>query len=301
MPLGALTLKTSRVKHAARNKSTTSNKCQRTQTPSPQTTARSQHSSTNAAPPPPQTTTTSQPNPTIAVSALPHTTEATPSTVEGCIFVPTLGSIQHDFLSPSIRHAMVGEEEGDETVRDAEEEESEQKISSGQRPLITIVGHGLHPSDIRSHERDGYFDMFKSLVWWGPRDDARMKDEFHKQCGIRIKDIFYKMRNAIKKLDRMGEDVWKYFHEGWQLEEFKQVSKQNKKNQASTKGRAVHTSRRKAHHDVALDLEKKLSRPPNSDELFIVTHKKKDRKWVDRRSEKTHGMAGFLLELENWS
>ncbi|KAL5078242.1 hypothetical protein RYX36_017226 [Vicia faba] len=128
-----------------------------------------------------------------------------------------------------------------------------------------------------------------------------MEDEFHKQCGIRIKDIFYKMRNAMKKPDWMDEDVRKYLQEGWKLEEFKEVSKQNKKNRASTKGGAVYTSGRKTHHDVALDLEKKLSRPPNSDELFIVTHKKKDRKWVDRRSEKTHGMAGFLLELENWS
>ncbi|KAL5063937.1 hypothetical protein RYX36_025674 [Vicia faba] len=34
--------------------------------------------------------------------------------------------------------------------------------------------------------------------------------------------------------------------------------------------------------------EKKLSRPPNPDELFMVTHKKKNGQWVDRRAENTH-------------
>ncbi|KAL5058305.1 hypothetical protein RYX36_029909 [Vicia faba] len=94
------------------------------------------------------------------------------------------------------------------------------------------------------------------------------------------------MRKLMKNSYWMGEYVWKYLLEEWQLDEFKQVSEQNKKNQASTKSGAVHTSRHRAHHDVSLDM--KLNRPPNPGELFMVTHKKKDGKWVDRCAEKTH-------------
>ncbi|KAL5080521.1 hypothetical protein RYX36_008942 [Vicia faba] len=86
----------------------------------------------------------------------------------------------------------------------------------------------------------------------------------------------------------MGEKVYAYLLDGWQIEEFKKVSRQNKTNRASTKGGAVHTTGRRAHHDVAIELEKKLSRPPNLDELFMVTHKKKNGQWVDRRAENTH-------------
>ncbi|CAI8588925.1 unnamed protein product [Vicia faba] len=50
----------------------------------------------------------------------------------------------------------------------------------------------------------------------------------------------------------------------------------------------VHTTGRRAHRDVAIELEKKLSRPPNLDELFMVTHKKKNGRWVGRDAENTH-------------
>ncbi|KAL5099212.1 hypothetical protein RYX36_003539 [Vicia faba] len=45
---------------------------------------------------------------------------------------------------------------------------------------------------------------------------------------------------------------------------------------------------RRAHYDVVIELEKKFSRPPNPDELFMVAHKKKNGQWVGRDAENTH-------------
>ncbi|XP_045831238.1 uncharacterized protein LOC123922577 [Trifolium pratense] len=65
-------------------------------------------------------------------------------------------------------------------------------------------------------------------------------------------------------------------------------SERNKINRASSKGGALHTTGRKAHHEIALDISSKLGRAVYPDELFVATHKKKTGDWVDRRSEKTH-------------
>ena len=77
---------------------------------------------------------------------------------------------------------------------------------------------------------------------------------FHQACGKRIVDIFGKIRKKGEKPSWMGEKDYAYLLERWQTEEFKKLSQQNKTNRASTRGGAVHTTGRRAHHDVALEL-----------------------------------------------
>jgi hypothetical protein len=60
-----------------------------------------------------------------------------------------------------------------------------------------------------------------------------------------------------KKPDRpawIGDDAWKELQEIWKSDEFKKISNQNKVNRDSKRGGAVHTSGRKSHVDVALEL-----------------------------------------------
>ncbi|WJX44446.1 hypothetical protein P8452_31420 [Trifolium repens] len=74
----------------------------------------------------------------------------------------------------------------------------------------------------------------------------------------------------------------------WKSEKFKKLSSQNKTNRGSSKGGCLHTTGRKAHHDVALEMGKIIGRPIYPDELFLATHKKKSGDWVDTRSKKTY-------------
>jgi hypothetical protein len=48
--------------------------------------------------------------------------------------------------------------------------------------------------------------------------------------------------------------AWTGLEDEWKKEKFLKISKQNKANRASKKGGALHTSGRKAHVDVALEL-----------------------------------------------
>ncbi|KAI5387774.1 hypothetical protein KIW84_073754 [Lathyrus oleraceus] len=73
------------------------------------------------------------------------------------------------------------------------------------------------------------------LVQWESCDEAKMKDLFYKACGKRIIDIFGKIRKKATKPSWMGEKVYAYLLDGWQTEEFKKLSQQNKTNLASTR------------------------------------------------------------------
>ncbi|XP_058731848.1 uncharacterized protein LOC131603526 isoform X2 [Vicia villosa] len=252
----------------------------------------------NPTPPP-----TNQPQPSIPTS-------------EEFRFIPTPGYTHHVLQSPPHHTTEEGvQEEGVQGLSNEEQEEPEEQVD-GQRPKIYIVEDtALSPGDLvaemcrkvieklyrgtffnyselkrggRDKERKEWFNMFKSLVSWDRCDDAKMEDLFHKRCATRLRDILQKAKEKACKPPWMGVDTWEFLIEKWQTKEFKDVSKQNKINRSSSKGGAVHTSGRRAHHDVALDLAKKLKRPAHPDELFIATHKKKNGEWVDERAATTH-------------
>ena len=81
-----------------------------------------------------------------------------------------------------------------------------------------------------------------------------MEELFHQKCGKRLSDIQRKAREKGRKPGWMGVDTWTYLLDKWKSDEFKVVSQQNKINRSSKKGGAVHTTGRRAHHDVALEL-----------------------------------------------
>ncbi|WJX73437.1 hypothetical protein P8452_57219 [Trifolium repens] len=143
-------------------------------------------------------------------------------------------------------------------------------------------------SEVKEEPRKLWFERFGKIVSWEPHHEHVIKANFHRNCGKRLTDIFTKLRKKNKKPEWMNEEGWKYLTDRWEEDEFKTRSERNKINRASSKGRALHTTGRKAHHDIALDMNAMLGRPVHPDELFVATHKKKNGEWVDRRSEKTH-------------
>ncbi|KAK2443675.1 hypothetical protein QL285_014760 [Trifolium repens] len=58
----------------------------------------------------------------------------------------------------------------------------------------------------------------------------------------------------FRKPEWMNEVGWKYLTDRWKEDDFKTRSERMKINRASSKGGALHTTGRKAHHDIALDM-----------------------------------------------
>ncbi|CAL5201707.1 unnamed protein product [Lathyrus oleraceus] len=98
-----------------------------------------------------------------------------------------------------------------------------------------------------------------------------------------------KARRKRTRPSWIGDDAWVELQTYWKKAEFLAVSSQNKTNQASARGGAVHTTGRKAHIDVALELSCELQRDLRPDELFLKTHKRKNGEWVDNRAASTYG------------
>ncbi|XP_027186919.1 uncharacterized protein [Cicer arietinum] len=105
-----------------------------------------------------------------------------------------------------------------------------------------------------------------------------------------------KVRKKGTRPSWIGEEAWTGLQAYWEGTSFKNISNQNKTNRASTRGGAVHTSGRKAHIDVAIELSNNLQRDLLPDELFLTTHKRKNGAWVDSRAESTYGTFKKKLE-----
>ncbi|XP_058754574.1 uncharacterized protein LOC131627737 [Vicia villosa] len=96
-----------------------------------------------------------------------------------------------------------------------------------------------------------------------------------------------KVRDKEERPRWMGEDAYKGLLKHWESDGFKKMYSQNKNNRSSSKGGAVHSTGRKAHHDIALDMRKILGQVVYPDELF----------WLPIRRSQAIGLIVVLKKL----
>ncbi|KAK2383561.1 hypothetical protein QL285_070997 [Trifolium repens] len=169
------------------------------------------------------------------------------------------------------------DEEGE--IEEDGEEDNHDKDTCG-KVIIRPMCNGFTPADVAAAAiRRVIEKTFPDNITCYSEVKDKARELWFKNFGARKKD---------KKPEWMNEEGWKYLTGRWKEDEFKTRSERNKTNRASSKGGALHTTGRKAHHDIALDMNAMLGRPVHPDELFMATHKKRNGEWVDRRSEKTH-------------
>ncbi|XP_050878427.1 uncharacterized protein LOC127082225 [Lathyrus oleraceus] len=145
-----------------------------------------------------------------------------------------------------------------------------------------------HWSALDPDTKADWFKLFGEKVSWDPFDHAFVYSAFEKKGRKRLNDMLGKARRKGTRPSWIGDDAWVELQTYWQKTEFLAVSSQNKTNRASARGRAVHTTGRKAHIDVALQLSRELQRDLRPDELFLKTHKRKNGEWVDSRATSTY-------------
>ncbi|WJX72945.1 hypothetical protein P8452_56778 [Trifolium repens] len=133
-----------------------------------------------------------------------------------------------------------------------------------------------------------WFGFFKEKLSWDPRDHEFVEKAFKTKGAKRLSDMLTKARKKKTRPAWITRVAWTGLEDEWKKEKFLKISKQNKANRASKKGGALHTSGRKAHVDVALELSNNLQKDLFPDELFLRTHKRKSGAWVDTRSEDTY-------------
>ncbi|XP_050908635.1 uncharacterized protein LOC127122326 [Lathyrus oleraceus] len=145
-----------------------------------------------------------------------------------------------------------------------------------------------HWSALDPDTKADWFKLFGEKVSWDPFDHAFVYSAFEKKGRKRLNDMLGKERRKGTRPSWIGDDAWVELQTYWKKTEFLTVSSQNKTNRASARGGAVHTTGRKAHIDVALQLSRELQRDLGPDELFLKTHKRKNGEWVDSRAASTY-------------
>ncbi|XP_050881020.1 uncharacterized protein LOC127084581 [Lathyrus oleraceus] len=111
-----------------------------------------------------------------------------------------------------------------------------------------------HWSALDPDTKADWFKLFGEKVSWDPFDHAFVYSAFEKKGRKRLNDMLGKARRKGTRPSWIGDDAWVELQTYWKKTEFLAVSSQNKTNRASARGGAVHTTGRKAHIDVALQL-----------------------------------------------
>lgn len=100
--------------------------------------------------------------------------------------------------------------------------------------------------------------MFQEEVTFHPANEEKIKKIFKMKLNKRLQDMLTKARKSGNRPDWIGQQVWNDLLSYWASPEFTQISQRNRVNRASARGGAVHTSGRKSHVDVALELVRML-------------------------------------------
>ncbi|XP_058752175.1 uncharacterized protein LOC131625322 [Vicia villosa] len=223
---------------------------------------------------------------------------------------PTPSSAQTPSPAPTApSHTSTSETPIEENVEESDEEDEEEVVGEGNvededelplrdddgKIILRICGKALVPgkevagaisyaihdafygsyynwTEVPGDIRNKWFGIFAEKVSWDPRDDAFVRKSFESKGAVLLNGI----------IRRDGLETY------WKSDAFKKLSAQNKTNRSSARGGAVHSSGRKAHVDVALELSQELKRDLRPDELFLKTHKRKNGDWVDKRAESTY-------------
>ncbi|KAK2390615.1 hypothetical protein QL285_064138 [Trifolium repens] len=208
------------------------------------------------------------------VQPTPSTVQTTPQAVQ-----ETIPVVQHSQVTaPTVAQA---------TTPPSLEEENHLHDVDGKRMALRDKFRNVYQC-WKKVPQDEWFKTFSDYVSWEPRHGNKIRSNFNYLCPRRLTDMLTKIRNKGEKPSWVGEDAYKGLLAYWKSDKFKKLSSQNKTNRGSIKGGCLHTTGRKAHHDLALDMGKIIGRPIYPDELFLATHKKKSGDWVDTRSKKTY-------------
>lgn len=90
---------------------------------------------------------------------------------------------------------------------------------------------------------------------WDPHDHEAIFRVFNQRGAKRLSDILSKAKKKGTKPKWMGDGAWIGLQDKWNTDKtYLDLSAQNKTNRASNKGGAVHTTGRRSHLDVALDM-----------------------------------------------
>ena len=96
--------------------------------------------------------------------------------------------------------------------------------------------------------------FLQSRVTWAPQDEWQIKKVYESKVKKQLCDMLTKARIKGTRPIWIGEQTWGELLNYWDSQKFKEKSSQNKINQSSARGGALHSTGCRSHLDIALNL-----------------------------------------------
>ncbi|KAK7387151.1 hypothetical protein VNO78_27696 [Psophocarpus tetragonolobus] len=144
--------------------------------------------------------------------------------------------------------------------------------------------------------RDSWFKEFLMKFSINPPDYNWAKKNFEMRGSILLTNRLNKGRITMCKPNWIKDDVWERLCEHWSSEGFKKKSAQAKANRASNFA-ASHTCGSISASQHRANMMKETGTTPTPLELFRRLHQRKDKTWVDRRSQQLN--ETFMLTMKH--
>ncbi|WJX62547.1 hypothetical protein P8452_47532 [Trifolium repens] len=146
---------------------------------------------------------------------------------------------------------------------------------------------------IPTETRDLWFGELKKKFKFCPPDDAWARNNFETRGAAIMKNNLCKARLTKKRPSWIDSDVWNALDEKWKNPEYKKKCMQAKTNRASDRdgfGKPLHTCGSITTSQHRANLTEENGTPPAPSDLFLHTHQhRKNKTWVDRKSEHVYG------------
>ncbi|KAK2355896.1 hypothetical protein QL285_093268 [Trifolium repens] len=140
---------------------------------------------------------------------------------------------------------------------------------------------------------DLWFKAFKTKFKFCPPDDAWARKNFERRGAAIMKNNLSKVRLARKRPSWISQKLWKTLNEHWKTPDYKKKRMQAKTNRASDRdgfGKPLHTCGSITTSQHRANLTETNGTPPDPVDLFVYTHQhRKNKTWVDRKSEHVYG------------
>ncbi|KAK2361678.1 hypothetical protein QL285_086802 [Trifolium repens] len=146
---------------------------------------------------------------------------------------------------------------------------------------------------IDTDTRDFWFRAFKTKFKFCPPENAWARKNFERRGAAIMKNNLSKVRLTRKKPSWISQKLWNTLNEHWKTPDYKKKRMQAKTNRASDRdgfGKPLHTCGSITTSQHRDNLTETNGTPPDPVDLFVYTHQhRKNKTWVDRKSEHVYG------------
>ncbi|KAK4371073.1 hypothetical protein RND71_010548 [Anisodus tanguticus] len=161
----------------------------------------------------------------------------------------------------------------------------------------SFVGSWYSWSKVPEHVRDQWFNDFEKKYSFHDADKHLIRKTFDRVGSERLSDTLSKAKKEFAKTRKIpkwiSQSHWDGLMQYWNSDDFQRISAINSKNRTSCnngEGPSLHTGGSVPFAEYRRRHKELTGQELRNEELFLKTHKNKDKEWIDEKSQRVWDM-----------